>query len=137
VEHRENIVRALLDEPVRAALDRNELVTIMMDQDARDRGVFVDFLGRPASTLKSLAILSLRHRSPVLPLNIYRNGKHLRMEYGAPILPESVDGEKDRVRALTQIVSQKLEGFVRQHPEQWMWIQRRWKTRPRTNGTNH
>lgn len=116
---------------MRAALLDNQLLGVLMDQDAHDEGVFVDFFGRPASTVKSTAILSLRHKSPILPLNIYREKGVLWMCYDKPIYPEVVDGRPDRVRALTQIATTKLEEFICRHPDQWFWFHRRWRTQPK------
>ncbi len=116
---------------MRAALMDNQLLGVLMDQDAHDEGVFVDFFGRPASTVKSTAILSLRYGSPILPLNIYREKGVLWMCYDKPIYPEVVDGRPDRVRELTQIATSKLEEFIRRHPDQWFWFHRRWRTQPK------
>src|SRR6185436_16027024 len=64
---------------VRQALERGECVGMLLDQDAGRDGVFVPFLGRPASTSRGLAILARRTQAPVLPAFIHRaeNGEHI------------------------------------------------------------
>jgi KDO2-lipid IV(A) lauroyltransferase len=119
---------------MREALQANQLLAILMDQDAKEDGVFVDFFGRPASTVKSVAILSLRYRAAVVPVNVYREDGVIWMVHGKPVYPESVAGEKDRVRALTQKLTTILEGYIREHPDQWFWMHRRWKTQAAANG---
>lgn len=115
---------------MREALQANQMLGVLMDQDAREDGIFVDFFGRPASTVKSTAILSLRYRSPILPLNIYRERGQIWMCYDRPIYPDIVSGRPDRVRELTQLVTTRLEQYIRQHPDQWFWFHRRWRTQP-------
>lgn len=116
---------------MREALQANQMLGVLMDQDAREEGVVVDFFGRPASTVKSTAILSLRYRSPILPLNIYRERGRIWMCYDRPIYPDVVDGRPDRVRELTQLVTTRLEEYIRQHPDQWFWFHRRWRSQAR------
>jgi KDO2-lipid IV(A) lauroyltransferase len=116
---------------MREALQANQMLGVLMDQDAREGGIFVDFFGRPASTVKSAAILSLRYRSPILPLNIYRERGRIRMCFDRPIYPDVVDGRLDRVRELTQLATTRLEEYIRLHPDQWFWFHRRWRTQPR------
>lgn len=115
---------------MREVLLSNHLLGVLMDQDAGRDGVFVEFFGRPASTVKSAAILCLRYGSPAIPLNIYRENGRLWMVFSPPIFPEAVNGRTDRVRAMTQILTRRLEDFIRRHPEQWFWVHRRWKTQP-------
>jgi KDO2-lipid IV(A) lauroyltransferase len=101
-----------------------------MDLDARNDGIFVDFFGRPAATLKSPAILSLRYGSPVIPLNIYRENGIIWMAYQPIIEPETFRKSPDRILELTQRITSKLEEFIRLRPEQWIWTYRRWRTLP-------
>jgi KDO2-lipid IV(A) lauroyltransferase len=114
---------------VAAALRAGETVAILADQDARRHGIFVDFFGRPASTLPSLAILSLRTGAPILPVHPVREEGRFLVEADAPIFPEAMAGE-DRIRRMTQEVVRRLEAAVRRRPEQYFWLHRRWKTRP-------
>jgi KDO2-lipid IV(A) lauroyltransferase len=111
-------------------LKRKGVAALLTDQDAKGDGVFVDFFGRPASTLPTPAALSTRFGTPIVPVNIYREGARLRIEFDPPIWPEAYAAEADPQRAITQEVVKRLEGFIRLHPEQWFWLHRRWKTQP-------
>ncbi len=115
------------------ALSRGRLVALMLDQDVHaDRGVFVDFFGRPACTSDSLAVLALRSGAPVVPVFTRRVApdRHL-VRCFPPISEHGVHGDrKTRVRLLTQAYTRRIEAEVREVPEQWLWLHRRWKTRP-------
>jgi KDO2-lipid IV(A) lauroyltransferase len=112
-------------------LQRNEILIIQVDQDARHHGVYVDFFGRPASTHRSPALLALKYGTPIVVANIFRdNGIH-HCVLSDPILPESFRGHSDPVRAMTQAFTAKFEECVRAHPDQWFWVHDRWKTAER------
>lgn len=112
-------------------LQRNEILIIQVDQDARHHGVYVDFFGRPASTHRSPALLSLKYGTPIVVANIFRdNGLH-HCVLSDPILPETFRTHADPVQALTQAFTTNFEGCVRAHPEQWFWLHDRWKTAER------
>jgi Kdo2-lipid IVA lauroyltransferase/acyltransferase len=102
------------------------------DQDAGPRGVFVDFFGRPASTFKSIALLSLTYSAPILVMGAARvsvpMGYQIYLE--DVILPEHYAGHPDAVRAITERYTAALEQMVRRHPEQYFWLHRRWKHAP-------
>jgi len=99
------------------------------DQNAGPRGLFVDFLGRPASTFKSIAVLSLRYGAPILVLGAARVGHPLRyvIYLEDTVLPEDYEGRPDATRAITLRYTQALERLIRRHPEQYFWLHRRWK----------
>jgi Kdo2-lipid IVA lauroyltransferase/acyltransferase len=94
--------------------------------------VFVDFFGRPASTFKSIALLSLTYSAPILVMGAARvsvpMGYQIYLE--DVILPEHYAGHSDAVRAITQRYTAALEQMVRRHPEQYFWLHRRWKHAP-------
>ncbi len=118
--------RALRD--IVEALRGGRLVGILLDQNAaRSEGVFAPFFGVPASTSRSLAVISLRTGAPVVPVFIRREagGRHLA-EFGPPV-PPPADGS---VEAYTAAFNQRIEDVVRQAPEQWFWMHNRWRTRP-------
>lgn len=106
-------------------------VGILLDQDAGKRGIFVPFFGRLASTLPTAAELSLRTGAPVWCGTSWRDpdGLHHIVIRGPVEAPRTGDHEKD-VAALTAACNAALEARVREHPEQWLWPHRRWKTRP-------
>jgi KDO2-lipid IV(A) lauroyltransferase len=121
--------RAVRD--ILAALRGGLGVAILIDQDARDAGVFVPFFGRPASTTPTPALLATRTGVPVLPVHCTPEGDDgYRVVYGEPVrLAPTGDVEAD-VLALTARYTAILEGWIRSHPEYWLWMHRRWKTRP-------
>jgi len=110
---------------------KNGCVAVMMDQNTAKGGIFVDFFGKPAATARSIALLSISTGAAILPFFSFpeKNGKY-RIQYGPEIsFTPSGDKEKD-VFDLTQKCVGVLESVIRETPEPWMWVHRRWKTRP-------
>ena len=114
-------------------LQAGELLGVMADLNVQEReGVFVDFFGVPASTTTSLAKLALRTDAVVLPaFAIWQpeKGKYL-LKLESPIEYQKTSDDTQDVRELTQKVTKIIEKYVRAFPEQWMWIHKRWNTRP-------
>jgi KDO2-lipid IV(A) lauroyltransferase len=94
-------------------------------------GIFVDFFGDAANTTPGLAIMSAQSGAPVVPIFARRlpGGRH-RITAQAPIDPPP-DRKPETVRDYTQRYSKITEDAIRECPEQWLWLHRRWKTRPR------
>ncbi|MCX5801122.1 MAG: lysophospholipid acyltransferase family protein [Candidatus Eisenbacteria bacterium] len=113
------------------ALKKNEFVAMLSDQDAGSRGVFVDFLGRPASTPFGPASFALRTGACLVSGFILREDlSHHRVVLETPILP-AITGDKEKDLAhFTQAYTSLLEKYVRERPDHWLWLHRRWKTRP-------
>lgn len=112
-------------------LRRNELLGFILDQNRpRDAGIFVDFFGRPACTTPGLAIFSAQAQAPVVPVFIHRkpDGNHVLQVL--PLIEPPPDREAETIRKATQEYTKIIENQIRQHPEQWTWLHRRWKTRP-------
>jgi len=117
--------------PVLGALRRGRMVGILLDQNAsRGEGVFVPFFGRPASTSRSLALLSLRTGRPIVPVFIHRerDGRHRIVVEPALATPPA--DSPDAVIELTAECARRIEAAIRRWPEQWFWLHRRWRTRP-------
>lgn len=113
---------------VRKHLRLGRVVSLLMDQDAGDKGVVVDFLGRPASTWPGAARLAVRADCPVLPVGLVRGpGGGNDLVFGTLIDPRNLTEEQREPLALTARITRELEAFVRAHPEQWFWVHRRWK----------
>jgi KDO2-lipid IV(A) lauroyltransferase len=108
-------------------------IGMVADQDAGPRGLFVNFFGRPASTFKSIALLSLEYGAPVFVLGAARVGSPLRYRiYLEDVIhPEEYSARADAARAITERYTRALERLVRRHPEQYFWLHRRWKHQPR------
>jgi KDO2-lipid IV(A) lauroyltransferase len=115
------------------ALREKQLLVLPFDQNStRGLGVFVDFFGQPASTNAGIARIGLRADAPVVPGFIVRQGRSARhVVYLLPImeLENTGDPRGDVVRN-TQRLSIVFEDMVRRFPDQWLWVHKRWKTRP-------
>ncbi len=113
------------------ALRSGSGVAIVIDQDAREEGVFVPFFGRPASTTPTLALLALRTGASVVPvfsLPEPRGGWRVVYEPEVEVRPTGTL-EAD-VLDVTARCTGILERWVRSRPELWLWMHRRWKTSP-------
>jgi KDO2-lipid IV(A) lauroyltransferase len=114
-------------------LQGNRMLSFLADQDAGQRGLYVDFFGRPASTHKAIALLAIEHRAPVVVGVARRIGPGFRYEIRCEdvIEPTDLNGTADDVRILTQRFTSALERLIRQDPTQYLWLHRRWKHQPK------
>jgi KDO2-lipid IV(A) lauroyltransferase len=119
--------RAILD-----ALRGGRVVGVLLDQNAtRAEGVFVPFFGRPASTSRGLALLALRAGVPILPVFIHREPDgHHRIVIEAPIQASTSGSVEAAVTQVTAECAARIEAAIRRWPDQWLWLHRRWRTRP-------
>lgn len=112
-----------------AALRRGEVLAIAVDQNMRpSRGIFVDYFGTPACTTPAAAVYALRAGAPLLAAFPVRqaDGSHVIFVRG-PFTTEKRGHEA--VEDLTQQITTAVEQAVREHPDHWFWVHRRWKTR--------
>jgi KDO2-lipid IV(A) lauroyltransferase len=95
-------------------------------------GVFVDFFGIPASTTASLATLALRTGAAVLPVFVPwdKERRRFRLRIDPPLQVQSTGDMERDVRQLTAKFTSVIEDYVRRFPDQWLWIHKRWNTRP-------
>lgn len=109
-----------------ALLSAGEHLGMLMDQKMSD-GIPVTFFGRDAMTAPALAQFALKFRCPVIPAQVERlEGPRFRVTVFPPMpLPASGDRKKD-VAAMMAEVNQHIERWVRQRPEQWLWLHNRW-----------
>ena len=116
------------------ALAAGRWVAILADQDARQRGLFVPFLGRPASTAVGPARMSLKAGAPiVMGFAVRRPDGRFDLQVEGPL--EVTEPEApDAVLRLTAHHVAVLEARVRARPELWFWLHRRWKSRPPEGG---
>jgi Kdo2-lipid IVA lauroyltransferase/acyltransferase len=125
---KDNFVRGLL-----SAMKAGETVGILMDTNMTPpQGVFVDFFGIPACTASGLARIALRTDAAVVPgftLWDHALGKYRLRFDPALTLVRTGDEEADIV-ANTALFTKVIEQYVRRYPDQWLWVHRRWKTRP-------
>ena len=125
---KDNFVRGLL-----SAMKAGETVGILMDTNMTPpQGVFVDFFGIPACTASGLARIALRTDAAVIPgFTIWDRELRkyiLRFEPALKLI-RTGDEEADIV-ANTAMFTKVIEEYVRRYPDQWLWVHRRWKTRP-------
>lgn len=113
--------------PMLEVLKRNEALGILIDQNVTaDRGIFIDFFGVKACVDAGFARLAAHTGAAVIPgyaLWSEEEGRFV-LHFDPPV---EVTGE---AREDTQRIQSALERAIRRHPEQWLWIHRRWKTRP-------
>ncbi len=112
-------------------LKRNELLGFVIDQNMiRREGEFIDFFGRPACTTLGLAHLAARTGTPVIPFFPVRkpDGRHEGIFLPAIDPPSSSD--KETLISATLEYSRIVEDMIRKYPDQWIWIHRRWNTKP-------
>jgi KDO2-lipid IV(A) lauroyltransferase len=108
------------------ALRNHQAVGLVADQNADKGAVFVDFLGKTAATMPGPAQLALKYGAPLVVCAAVRTGPAQ-----FKVLVQQVDIQNDdTVSTLTQRHVKVLESFIRQYPEQYFWLHRRWKTRP-------
>jgi len=131
------------------ALKRGAKVATLADQDAGPRGVFVDFFGRAASTHKAIALMAIEFDAVMLVIGIprVRRCDHpQRADYDpssplAPLFyrvtcadvidPREYSDDPNAVKAITARYTSALEKLIREHPEQYFWLHRRWKHQPK------
>jgi KDO2-lipid IV(A) lauroyltransferase len=113
------------------ALDKNHAVVFVMDQHARVSnrdGIPVEFFGEKAGTYRSLATFARHTNIPVVPAASYRlpNGQHV-LEFYEPIMWEECNSNHESLYTNTLKYNQALEKIILAHPEQWIWLHKRWK----------
>ena len=109
-------------------MDKGGKVGLLIDQYYTRRGIDVDFFGRTTKANPLLAKLARQYDCPVFPARCIRlpNGR-FRLELQAPLeIPRKENGDID-ADLLTQKINSKVEEWVREYPEQWLWLHRRWR----------
>lgn len=112
-------------------LRRGETLGILADLNVQEHeGIFANFFGVKASTTTSVAKLALRTGAAVLPgFEIWRDDKSCVLRLGKPLSIPAGD-TPENVLLVTQMMNDRIEEFVRRYPAQWMWVHKRWNTRP-------
>jgi KDO2-lipid IV(A) lauroyltransferase len=121
---REGAIRVLLK-----TLREGGRVALVMDQNTRlsEGGVFVRFFGKPVSMSPAAALLSVRTGAPIVPVFSLTLPDGSYRGYVGPVLRPGADGS---VMDLNQRIAGSFEAEIRKHPEQWLWMYRRWKYVP-------
>ena len=118
---------------LRAAIEclrRNEVLAVLLDQDARDAGVMSPFLGHLASTPVGPVKLANKIGSAILPAHITRDngGTHMTLVIDPPL--EGKDGRPfgEDLQYAADKCNEMISGWIRENPEQWMWVYPRWES---------
>src|SRR5580700_5022468 len=109
-------------------------IGILADQNTMpEEGVFVDFFGKSACATTGIARVALHTGAAVVPGYAYwdENLRKYRLRFEPPVeLVRTADAERD-IRENTQRFAKAIEEIIRKHPDQWVWVHKRWKTRPK------
>jgi KDO2-lipid IV(A) lauroyltransferase len=125
---KDNFVRGLL-----GAMKAGEVVGILMDTNMTPpQGVFVNFFGISACTASGLARIALRTDAAVIPgFTIWDPVlRKYRLRFDPPVRLVRTGNDEEDIVTNTQLFTKIIEDYVRRYPEQWLWVHRRWKTRP-------
>jgi len=125
---KDNFVRGLL-----AAMKAGEVVGILMDTNMTPpQGAFVDFFGIPACTASGLARIALRTDAAVVPTFTLwdRTLRKYRLRFDPALKLVRTGNDEEDIVSNTQLFTKIIEDYVRRYPDQWLWVHRRWKTRP-------
>ncbi len=119
-------------------LEKKGVLCFIADQNAGPKGMFVPFFGRPASTYKSIGLLAIQNDLPIVVGYARRIGDKFEFNIGTQdiIYPDDWknfprDQYRDELHYVTARYTKGIEDFVRADPSQYLWIHRRWKTRPK------
>jgi KDO2-lipid IV(A) lauroyltransferase len=128
----QNIYSTASAKEVIRVLNSGRMIGVLMDQDtSRVRGIFVKFFGRLARTPVGPAILALRFNSPIVPMAIVQTRKgDYKIIIQEEIKPLSEKTREENIHYLTQRSTDFLEGIIREYPDQWVWMHKRWLRSP-------
>ncbi len=112
-------------------LKKNEIVGMLLDQDAGESGEFIDFFGRPASTPLGPISFAMKTGSKIVPAFIIRDKgfRHI-IEIERPIELDPAKTKEENIRIALIEFNNLLESYIRRYPEQWLWAHKRWKSSP-------
>jgi KDO2-lipid IV(A) lauroyltransferase len=120
---------------VRGTLSRlraQEAVVFVLDHHAGGRNrILVNFMGYPAYTFRSLAVIALASEAPVVPIACYRDtdGKHV-VRFEPPLQTIRTGNVTNDIRENTELYNKTLVRLIREHPDQWFWFHERWRYAP-------
>ncbi|MCC6580183.1 MAG: lysophospholipid acyltransferase family protein [Phycisphaeraceae bacterium] len=119
-------------------IDRGGVLGFIADQNAGDRGLFVPFFGKLASTYKSIGLLAIAKNLPVVCGYTVRTELPLQYVMGVAdiIYPDDWAGQRNPLYYVTARFMRGIETIIRRYPPQYLWLHRRWKSRPRHEREN-
>ena len=119
-----HIIRGKSVKEMYKVLSNNGLLGLVSDQDAKSKGVFVDFFGTPASTPKGAALFHINTRAPLLLGVCFKeNFQKYHIHFKA------INTKNKSLEEITQEYTSQLEFYIKQYPDQYFWFHRRWKTK--------
>ncbi len=115
-----------------SCLRKNEIVCMLADEKKRKTGVLVDFFGHPAPTATGPAVFALRTGAPLVPMFITRSPDGLQHIHIEPPLALNLNGNKTSdIHMVVNTYTKVIEQYIRSYPDQWFWINNRWKKKIR------
>lgn len=107
-------------------LRKGGIVSILLDQKLRE-GELIPFFGIPAMTPSAPARIALKLDCPFIPIQVERlPNSHFRVTYHPPLKPRVKGDLQEQTTDLLKQMNELFESWIRQHPEQWLWLHRRW-----------
>ncbi len=104
-------------------------LSMLVDQKLRE-GILVPFFGRPAKTPQAIANLALKFDCPIIPVRVERlHDIHCRVTYYPPLVLPQEGTAQEKVYAIMETVNATLETWIRDRPEQWLWVHNRWPSK--------
>lgn len=129
-----NIARGKGTREIVRALKQGDLVGMLIDQDTEVQGVFVNFFNRPAYTPIGPVVLARKYNLTIIPIFMHlKDDLSYHIVCHAPLPLECTDNEDQDHLINTQRCSDAIEQAIRQHPEQWAWMHKRWHKQPVDN----
>ena len=107
-------------------LEEKKILGLVSDQDAKNKGIFINFFNKPASTHKGAAIFHLNTNAPMIYGICIQTGFQ---EYKIELIP--ITSVKNTMEDITQEYTLTLERIIQKYPEQYFWFHNRWKTNPK------
>jgi len=108
------------------ALRAKQSIAMLIDQKMND-GIALPFFGHNAMTATAIAELSLRFNLPIIPAHVVRTkGAHFKGYVSPPLAYEKTGDKEKDVRTIMLAINRIIEGWIREHPEQWFWVHKRW-----------
>lgn len=112
-------------------LQQGHVLGFILDQNAkRNWGVFVEFFGMNACTSDGLSQFAVKKSVPAYPVFCFRNPDHSLSVTVGKAIPPPKSADPEQILAHTQHCTRIIEDFIRLHPDQWIWMHRRWRTQP-------
>ncbi len=113
-------------------LRNNEILFVQLDQNFGEGGIFVDFFGTKAATATGPIVFSMRTGAPIVPMFIYReDGPRHKIVIERAVEVKEGGSKDDRMFKTVAELTALIEKYIRAYPQEWGWIHKRWKARPK------